>query len=327
MKLLWWTLGLLALIAIALLSGKYSIDYRVLLTGAPAGADQDLDTAKAVILHSRLPRVLAALVIGSCLSAAGAAYQGIFRNPMVSPDMLGASAGSAFGAALGILMGYTIRGVEMVSFGAGITAVALTLVISSSVSRSRSPLVLILSGILVSTVFTSLLSLVKFLADPYSKLPDITFWLLGSLAAVSMSDALFVSATAGAGLVPLFILRWRINLLSLTDDEARSLGVSTRVYQVIMIACATLITSSAVAVCGLIGWVGLVVPHIVRLVFGPNYGTLMTASLVVGGMYLLAVDTVARQALSLEVPLGIPTAMIGAPFLVYLMRRAEREWA
>jgi iron complex transport system permease protein len=326
MKLLSWTCGLLLLAAASLLMGKYPMDYAALLGGKerfPGSAE----AAIKVIVHSRLPRVLSAVLVGSCLSAAGAVYQGVFRNPLVSPDILGASAGSAFGAALAILMGLTIKGVEALSFVAGLAAVALTWLVASFVSKNRSSLVLILSGILVSTVFTSFLSLVKFLADPFSKLPDITFWLLGSLSAVNMSDTLFVLGCAAAGLAPLLVIRWKINVLSLNEEEARSLGLNTRVYKLIVVASATLVTSAAVSICGLIGWVGLVVPHIVRIVFGPNYTTLVTASVVLGGMYLLVVDTVARNALSIEIPLGIPTAIVGAPFFLYLMRKAEREWA
>ncbi|HOA07566.1 MAG TPA: iron ABC transporter permease [Spirochaetota bacterium] len=326
MKLFVWICVLILLSSTALLVGKYPVNFISLISGNGA-SPEDINTFKMIIINSRLPRILSALLIGGCLSAAGAVYQGIFRNPMVSPDMLGASSGSAFGAALAILFRFSIKGVEALSFASGIAAVAITWTISSTVSKARSSLVLILSGILVSTVFTSLLSLVKFTADPYSKLPDITFWLLGNLSAVSLSDTVFVSGCALLGFIPLFLIRWKINVLSLSEDEARALGMNTRAYRLIIIACATLMTSAAVSVCGLIGWVGLVVPHIVRMIFGPDYKTLVTASIVIGGIYLLTVDTLARYVLSIEIPLGILTAIIGAPFFIYLMTKSERGWS
>jgi len=222
MKLFVWICVLILLSSTALLVGKYPVNFISLISGNGA-SPEDINTFKMIIINSRLPRILSALLIGGCLSAAGAVYQGIFRNPMVSPDMLGASSGSAFGAALAILFRFSIKGVEALSFASGIAAVAITWTISSTVSKARSSLVLILSGILVSTVFTSLLSLVKFTADPYSKLPDITFWLLGNLSAVSLSDTVFVSGCALLGFIPLFLIRWKINVLSLSEDEARAL--------------------------------------------------------------------------------------------------------
>jgi iron complex transport system permease protein len=315
-------LALIVAFIISLANGRHGFDLLFVLEGR----DGKLTEALEILRYSRLPRSLAAVLVGACLSIAGAAFQALFRNPLVSPDMLGASAGSALGAALGILLGYGVFGVETLAFVLGIGAVSGTWLVATSVSRERSPLVLILSGILVSTVFTSLLSLVKFLADPYSKLPDITFWLLGSLSAINLDEVLLLAVCAAVGIAPLLYLRWRLNVLSLNEEEARALGINTGMLRLVVIASATLATSAAVSICGLIGWVGLLVPHASRLIFGPDYATLLIASIVIGAIFLLLVDTFARSAMSLEVPLGIPIALFGAPGFFLLLRRAERGW-
>ncbi len=325
-RLVPWTVALVVVFVSSLLLGRY--DLRLLLDGADAAVGHERWLRFGdLVLHARLPRSLAAAVVGACLSIAGASFQSIFRNPLVSPDMLGASAGSAFGAALAIVLGFGIFGVQALAFGSGIVAVLAAGLVSSSLGTGKGPLQLILSGLLVSAVFTSLLSLVKFLADPYSKLPDITFWLLGSLSAVNLREALLLAGCSVLGIVPLLFLRWKLNLLSLTEEEARSLGVNTQHLRIVVVAAATLITSAAVAVCGLIGWVGLIVPHTCRLLFGPNNATLLGGCVVMGALYLLGVDTAARCALPLEVPLGIPIALLGAPYFAMLLRRSDLGWA
>lgn len=323
MKLLLGALALVLVFVTSLAVGRYEFTLHSLVDRHDSGFAMALQ----VVGYSRLPRSIAAVLVGACLSVAGASYQAIFRNPLVSPDMLGASAGSALGAALGILLGFGVVGVETLAFVSGISAVAATWLVATLASRERTPLLLILSGILVSTVFTSLLSLVKFLADPYSKLPDITFWLLGSLSAVNLTEASMLAVCASIGITPLLLMRWRLNILSLNEEEARALGMSTSVLRLIVIACATLATSAAVSVCGLIGWVGLIVPHASRLLFGPDYGTLLIASLLMGAIYLVAVDTLSRSVMPLEVPLGIPIAVLGAPIFFLLLRQSEKGWA
>lgn len=323
MRLLVGALALVLVFLTSLTVGRYELSLGDVFTARA----HDLSVAWQVVGYSRLPRSLAAVLVGACLSVAGASYQAIFRNPLVSPDMLGASAGSALGAALGILLGFGVLGVELLAFATGIAAVSATWLVATLASRERTPIVLLLSGILVSTVSTSLLSLVKFLADPYSKLPDITFWLLGSLSAVNLDEASMLVACATVGIVPLILLRWRLNVLSLHEEEARALGVNAGLLRMIVIVCATLVTSAAVSVCGLIGWVGLIVPHATRLLFGPDYATLITASLLVGAIYLVAVDTLARTILPLEIPLGIPIAVLGAPIFLLLLRQSEKGWA
>jgi iron complex transport system permease protein len=318
----------LVVFLLALLSGRYPLEmqhiYELVFSGRGSA---ETERVFSILYHIRFPRVMTAMIIGGSLSVAGVVYQGIFRNPMVSPAILGASSGAAFGASLGILLGFSIHGIELVAFLSGLLAVGITCLLAAFLSgRNRSILILILAGMLVSTLFSSLISLIKYVADPYSKLPDITFWLLGSLSSVTVHDTLIISTCSLAGFVPLFLVRWKINVLSLDEEEARSLGVNIRLYQVVIIAAATLMTSVAVSVCGLIGWVGLVVPHMVRMIFGPDYKILLPATIVIGSIYLLLIDTIARSVSSLEIPLGILTSLIGAPFFVFLMSRVKRGW-
>jgi iron complex transport system permease protein len=330
------TVALLALLLLAaallsVLAGRYFLSPLQLwatlsqvLGGAPTITDSP---AHAVVFGVRLPRILAAILVGAGLSASGAAYQGIFKNPMVSPDLLGASAGASFGVALGILLGLPIGGIQVAAFVAGLVAVALTCAISARVARGQdSALVMVLSGIVVGSVFISLVTLIKSVADPYSKLPAITFWLMGSLSAVTASDVAFLAAPILAGLVPLLLLRWRLNILTLGDEEARALGIHTSRLRLVIIVCSTLITAVAVAVSGVVGWVGLVIPHLARLLVGPDYRVLMPASVLLGGIFLVLVDDVARSALATEIPLGVLTSLIGAPFFIYLLARVRKGW-
>jgi iron complex transport system permease protein len=282
-----------------------------------------------VLWQIRLPRILAAMMIGGGLSAAGAAYQGLFRNPMVSPDLLGASAGAGLGAALGILFSLGTVGVQVFSFLGGLAAVALTYSIGKRVGRCQGvTLGLVLSGILVATLFSSTISFIKYAADPYGKLPAITFWLMGGLSSVSSEDVLWILLPTGLlGIVPLLGLRWRLNVMSFGEEEAMAMGVDPAKVRVVVVVCATLLTSAAVSVGGIIGWVGLLVPHLARMAVGPNYRLLLPASLVLGGSYLLLIDDAARCLSRVEIPLGILTAWAGTPFFVYLMLRSKRSWA
>lgn len=282
-------------------------------------------TMETVVFHVRLPRMLAAMLVGAALATAGAAYQGMFKNPLVSPDILGASAGASFGAALAIHLSMGIAGVQISSFLFGLLAVGLTWMLSSRI-RQNQTLILVLAGILIGTLFSSGTALLKYMADPYDKLPAITFWLMGSLAAIAPRDVWTALAPVLIGTVPLYLLRWRLNVLSLDEEEACSLGLDTERLRLIVIFCSTLATAASVAISGVIGWVGLIIPHLARMVVGPNYRELLPAAILIGSAYLMLVDDLARVLTSVEVPLGILTSIIGAPFFLYILLNARRGW-
>ena len=276
--------------------------------------------AETVALNVRLPRIIAAALVGAALSVAGASYQGMFRNPMVSPDILGASTGAGFGAAMGILLGFNYGGIILSSFIFGLGAVFLAYAISRA-SRLNATLSMVLAGIMVSSVFSAGTSFVKLVADTDNQLPAITYWLMGSLTSIRGSDTVFVSILVIAGLIPITLLRWRINLLTVSDDEARSLGINTRRLRFVVIICATLVTAASVSVSGMIGWVGLVIPHFCRLMFGYDYRKLIPASILLGGAFLMVVDNLARTVTTGELPLGVLTAFVGGPVFVWLILR------
>ncbi len=278
-----------------------------------------------IVYIIRLPRVIAAVLVGSGLALAGAAYQGLFKNPLVSPDILGVSSGAGFGASLAILLSAGAFMTQLSAFCFGILAVAITYLLSR-VYRTTPTLILVLSGIIVGAFFTALISLTKYLADPYEKLPAITFWLMGSLAAVRYSDLLLVAPPMLAAAAILILIRWRINLLAVGDDEARALGIDTKRMSQIIIICSTLITAGAVCIAGIIGWVGLVVPHLGRMLVGPDYRKLLPVTIIIGASYLLIIDDIARNLTRAEIPLGILTAIIGAPFFAYLLRKRSVGW-
>lgn len=285
------------------------------------------DTVEKVLFNVRLPRIFCGMMVGAALSGSGAAYQGIFKNPMVSPDILGASAGAGFGAALAILNNFSILGIEATAFLFGIAAVALTYFLSNSIGRNMNAvLVLVLTGMVVQSLFSAFTSVIKYEADPNNKLPEITFWLMGGLSSSTQKQVLMMLVPFVAGMIPLFLYRWQINLLSFGEEEARALGVDTGRVRAILILASTLLTSASIAVSGMIGWVGLIIPHLARLIVGPNYKTLLPASALMGATFLLLVDDVARTVLTTEIPLGILTAIIGAPFFLYLLYRGRSAW-
>ena len=284
-------------------------------------------TVDTILFGIRLPRMAAAVTVGGCLAAAGACYQAIFRNPLVSPDILGVSAGAGLGAVLGIFLSLPVGGIQLFALLGGLGAVGLVVAIAASMRGRESVLTLILGGVVIGALAGACTSLLKVLADPYDQLPAITFWLLGSLAAVTGADIASALPFAILGLVPLVALRWRIGVLSLHDDEAQALGVPVRSTRLLVIACATLVTSSVVAIAGVIGWVGLVMPHIARMLVGPAFARLLPASTVLGAAYLILVDTLARTLSGNEIPLGILTAVVGAPFFLWLLARGRRGWA
>ncbi|MDK2821625.1 MAG: iron complex transport system permease protein [Clostridia bacterium] len=282
-------------------------------------------TLDIVVFQIRLPRIIAAMLVGLALSTSGAVYQGMFKNPLVSPDILGASAGSAFGAALAIYFSFGILGIQVMSFLFGLTAVFLTYVISNKI-RHDAILTLVMAGIVVGTLFSSGTSLIKYIADPFDKLPAITFWLMGSLSSINSRDVYISIIPIFAGLIPLYLLRWHLNVLSLGEEEARALGVDTSRLRLLVILCSTLMTASAVSISGIIGWIGLIIPHLARMLTGPNYKDLLPASIFIGSSYLLLVDDIARGLASAEIPLGIITSLVGAPFFIYLLSKTPRRW-
>ena len=293
-----------------------------LMTGAaPQG---QIDT---VLFEVRLPRVLAAVLIGAALAAAGAAYQTLFRNPLVSPDILGVSTGAGLGAVLGIFLSLPVAGIQLLAFVVGLAVVGLVYAIASLVHGREPILVLVLAGVVVGSLAGAAISLMKILADPYDQLPAIVFWLLGSLSAIRRGEVWTAMPLVLVGLVPLVLLRWRINVLSLGDEEARALGVEAGRLRFLVVAAATLMTASVVAISGVIGWVGLVIPHIARMAVGPSFDRLLPTAMLLGASYLLLVDTLARTMARIEVPIGILTAIIGAPFFLWLLAKGREGWS
>lgn len=285
------------------------------LSGAPVR-----EGAANVLFQIRLPRIAAAVLVGAALSSAGASYQGMFRNPMVSPDILGASTAAGFGAAMAILLGFGYFGITLTAFVFGVAAVLLSYLVSRF-SRANETLSLILSGMVISSLFSAGTSFIKLVADTQEQLPAITYWLMGSLASIKQKDLLFLAIPFVLGLLPLLLLRWRVNLLTVGEDEARTMGVNTGALRLAVIVCATLLTASAVAVSGMIGWVGLIVPHFCRMLFGSDYRRLLPATAVFGGAFLLFTDDVARTVTAGEIPIGILTAFVGAPIFLWLILR------
>jgi iron complex transport system permease protein len=294
------------------------------LSGRPSGLPPALET---IVWQIRGPRIVAAVLVGSALAIAGAAFQGLFRNPLVSPDILGASSGAALGAVLGIFFSLGVFGIQALAFAGGLLAVAAVYLIGAAMRGGDTVLVLVLTGVVVGALLGAAIGLVKYLADPYNQLPAMTFWLLGSLAGMNAADLLPLLVPVLVGTIVLFALRWRLNAMSLPEEEARALGVPTGLLRVAVVAAATLITAASVSASGIIGWVGLVVPHLARFLVGPSFPRLLPTACLLGGGYLLLIDTLARTASSVEIPLGILTAAIGTPFFIALLRSAHRSWS
>ena len=317
---------LLALFLVSFVLGRYDVPLwqavRILLSKVlPLEATWTANMAVAV-LNVRLPRILLACLVGCALSTAGTAYQSVFRNPMAAPDILGASSGACFGAALAILLGLDRGAVTALAFAASLVTVALVYVIARRI-RGNQVVNLLLSGIMISSLFSAGTSYIKLVADPTNQLPAITYWLMGSLSGTRMQDVAFALLPMAAGLIPLLLLRWRVNLLTLDEEEARSMGVNATALRLVVILCATVLTAASVSVSGMIGWVGLVIPHLSRKLVGNDCRRLLPAAMLLGAIFLLLVDNVSRNLLAVEIPIGILTAFIGAPFFIYLMTRKE----
>ncbi len=320
--------ALLGAVLAALLSGAYPVTPVELVAalGRLISGGADAERLDTVLFSVRLPRIAAALLAGAALAAAGTVYQGLFRNPLVSPDILGVSAGAGLGAVFGIFLSLPVFAIQGMAFLGGLGTVALVYLLAGAVRHHEPTLVLVLAGVVVGSLAGACISLLKILADPYDQLPAITFWLLGSLSGIRADDVLGAAPAVLLGLVPLVLMRWRMNLMSLGDEEATALGIDPRRLRLVFVAAATLMTASVVAIAGVIGWVGLVIPHIARLMVGPDFGRLLPVAMGIGAAYMLLVDTLARTIATTETPLGVLTAFIGAPVFIWLLATSRRGW-
>jgi iron complex transport system permease protein len=311
--------------------GRYPVslgDLLHLVIAKLTGRSPDVPAAvQNVIWLVRGPRVLAAALVGAALSVAGTAFQGLFRNPLVSPDLLGASSGAALGAVLGIYFSLGVLEIEALAFAGGLVAVGAVYLIGSAMSPRDPVLVLVLTGVVIGALLGAGVGLLKYMADPYNQLPAMTFWLLGSLAATNVTDLVPLFGPVALGTLVLLALRWRMNVMALPDEEARALGVPTTALRIAIVAAATLVTSASVATAGIVGWVGLVVPHIARTLVGPDFARLIPAAALLGGGFLLLIDTLARTMTATEIPLGILTALVGTPFFIWLLASVSKTWA
>ncbi len=289
------------------------------------GASADLLTAQTVLWQVRGPRVLAAAIVGAALAASGAALQSVFRNPLAAPDLLGVSAGAALGAVLGIFLGWRLAGIQAGAFVGGLAAVGAVWMVGVRLPLRDKVLSLVLTGIAIGSLLGALIALIKMLADPYTQLPAITFWLLGSFASVEPRDLRWLASASVLGMVPMVLLRWQADALALSDDEARTLGVRLGALRGALVLGATLATAASVAAAGIIGWVGLVVPHAARLLVGAAFSRVLPVAMLIGALLMVVIDTLGRSVAQAEIPPGVLTALIGAPALFLLMIRRSDD--
>lgn len=321
-KLMILFIVLIVIILISFQLGRYPISPKMLFRSLFAIITNNTDTIPkevlTVLLKIRVPRIISAILIGAALSMSGSSYQALFQNPMVSPDILGASQGAGFGAALGLLWYVSYQGTALMAFAAGLSAVFIAYMISTKFKVDRI-LGLVLSGMMVGSIFSSMISFIKLVADPDNTLPAITYWLMGSLASIRNSDVKMVIIPITIGIVLTLSIRWKMNLLTMGEEEARSMGVNTKMTRIIIVFASTLMTAACVSVSGMIGWVGLVIPHFARMVVGNDYRYVLPASGLIGASFLLIVDNLARNLTTAEIPLGILTSFVGAPLFIYLI--------
>jgi len=323
---------LLILIAtLSLLWGQYPISLETLISYLQfkllrGSGNETYTLLDNIILQIRLPRVLLAILIGASLATSGAAFQSMFVNPLVSPGILGVLAGAAFGAALGMLISEHWYVVQILAFIFGFIAVGVAILIGSMVTNSRSTIMLVLGGVISGSLFTALLSIIKYVADPYSTLPTIVYWLMGSLTMADLSGVLLISVPMLLSIGGMILMGKYFDILSLGDEEAKALGVNVIMVRLIAIILATIASSLSVVMAGIIGWVGLIIPHIIRMAIGPSHRLLMPLSAIVGGAFLLLADTISRLALSVEVPIGILTSLIGIPVFIIVLKNARAAW-
>lgn len=322
-----WAAGIV--VAVLLLSlaalgmGRFAVSPRevlaVLFPGAFSGVEIS-DNMRKVVLDIRLPRILLALLAGAGLSVAGAAFQALFSNPLATPDTLGVATGASFGAVLGILFGFSVLTVQLFALASGLLAVALVYLVSRQ--KGGAPMMMmILSGMVISALFSALVSLIKYTADPQDVLPAITFWLMGNMQNATWKALLLGLPFILGGILIIFLFRWKLNAMTLPEEEAAALGIPVRRIRALVVLGATMITASVVSMCGLIGWVGLLIPHIARMIFGGNNKQVVPASIGLGAVFMLVIDTAARCVTASEIPVSILTAVIGAPFFIILLRK------
>lgn len=319
---------LVVVFALSLQLGRYSLSAGDLadallsrLGGDPVSARID-----AVVYGLRIPRAVLAVLVGAGLALAGAAFQSLFSNPLATPDTLGVTAGASVGAVLALLLGLPLIGTQLVSLLFGIVAVGVTIVIARH--RGRSDIVmLILAGVVVAAIANAVLSLLKLTADPNDELPQITYWLMGSLAGANMHSTLIGAPLIVVGSVVIIALRWRLNVLALGEDEAKASGTNVRAIRAAVIISATLITASCISMCGQVGWIGLIVPHIARMLAGNNHSATIPVCAVLGAVFLVLIDTLARTLLASEIPISVVTAIVGAPIFIVLLRRTGGRWS
>ncbi len=283
-------------------------------------------TITTIVFEIRLPRIIAAFAVGSALALAGTSFQSIFKNPLVSPDLLGVSNGAGFGAALAIILSSSNFLIQILAFVFGIISVSITYLISRAY-KAGGILVLVLSGVAISAFFNALISCIKFVADPQDKLPEIIYWLMGSLSSVTIDKLIMITIPFVIGIIILLLLRWQMNILAMGDEEAQSLGLNPTRIRLLIIAGCTLLTSAAVSISGIIGWIGLIIPHMARMIVGPDNRILIPASLSLGASFLLLVDNISRAVIPIEIPIGILTSVIGVPIFLYLLKRGYSEWS
>lgn len=335
-RFVWVTAATALLMAAALLSllwGQYPIDLGTFvhyvqwkLSLGTVADDPAFTLIDNIVVQIRLPRILLAMLIGAALATSGAAFQAMFVNPLVSPGILGVLAGASFGAALGMLLSEQWWIVQALAFAFGFVAVGFAVMVGSMVTSSRSTVMLVLGGVISGSLFTALLSVIKYVADPYSTLPAIVYWLMGSLSMAELDGVLLAAVPMGLSIAALLLMGKYFDLLSLGDEEARALGIDVGRIRMTAIILATLASSLCVVMAGIIGWVGLIIPHVVRMAFGPSHTMLLPLSALVGAAFMLLADSVSRLALSVEIPIGILTSLIGIPVFIIVLKNARAAW-
>jgi iron complex transport system permease protein len=322
-------LALVAATLYALGSGRFDLPLgevlRILGGRHEVAAGAAPSMAETVLWQIRGPRVIASIVVGAALAASGVALQAVFRNPLAAPDLLGVSAGAALGAVVGIFLGWSVFTIQAAAFVGGLVAVALVYGIGMLLPLRDRTLSLVLAGIAIGSMLGALIALVKTLADPHTQLPAITFWLLGSFSSITVTDLALLSAFTLAGLAMLALMRWRADALALSDDEVHALGIRLPVVRAALVCGATLATSGTVAAAGIIGWIGLVVPHAARMLVGASFPRVLPVAMLMGALLMLVIDTLGRSVLQAEVPPGVLTALVGAPVLFALMLRRRDD--
>ena len=324
-----WVLPLLVVLilvcaALAILAGRYGVSPRQMVGAISArmgGGIYPDRKADSVVFNLRLPRITVAVLIGSGMAVSGAAFQSLFSNPLATPDTLGVASGTCVGAVVALLLGWGMSGVQLTALVAGLVTVAITTAVARRRDGGTDVVTLVLAGVIVSAMADAVLSMLKLTADPTSKLPEITYWLMGSLMGASWSQIALAAPFIVIGSGGIVVLRWRLNVLALSEDEARAAGVDVRSLRITLIVCATVVTASVISLCGQVGWIGLIVPHAARMLTGSDNRYLIPVCLLLGASIMIFIDTVARTITASEVPVSVVTAIVGAPFFITLLRR------